>query len=364
MLLPVVILLFFIALYVIYDTNPSLVKDKYFCVYWGVIAFVLLQCLRIYCQNTFPDIPNYKHMFINIKPLTYVISNNGQGLDYYDSETLMQVDLGFRLFISIIKCISDSFGFFLFVISILELWTLKYFCNKFGISLFLIMPIYVALTYTAFQIGMLRQALACCIFFVALCHIQNKLYFLTLILAGCFMHKSMIFCFLFFWCDRFISIKYINLLFLLAIIIYLLRIDYIGAYWSILEIQDAGRVNHYLETGVEGSYLGIGFWERMILYVLMILSYNKLIAKHKERKIYILFFNLGISLILLQLFFFASPAITSRLRYYIVIFPLLFLLLYSREMISKKEIKLSLYLPIAVYLLMYIYTQSGYLRGL
>lgn len=364
MLLPIIVLLFFIALYILYDTTPSINNKRDIRLFCGFCAFLLLQLLRVYCQLSFPDIPNYRQVFCGIKPLYYVLENNGQGLDYYETGEITQIDFGYRIFVSLIKCFTNNYEFFLLIVSVIELISLKLFCNKFDVSPFIIMPIYVAMTYTAFQIGMLRQALAFCLFLAALCQINKKWIFFSLILLGCFFHKSMVFCFLLFWCNAKIKLKYVNIIFIISLIIYLLKIDFVSQYWLILDIEDLNRVNHYLKTGVDSSFLGIGFWERIILYSLMVISFKNLIIRNKTTNSLIVFFNLGICVILLQMFFFASPSITSRLRYYIVIFPMLYLLLYAHYHISKYKIKFMLYLPISMYLLMYMFTQSGYLTEL
>jgi len=363
MVFPIIVLLYFFLLYSLYDISPSSFKDRGIKGLTFLISFLLLQLLRLYCQDTFPDIPNYKDVFNEIKPLTYVIKNKGTGMEYYDPETMTQVDFGFRFFISIFKVLSGSYSTFLIFVSIIELWSLSFFCRRFKISLLLIMPIYIALTYTAFQIGMLRQALAFCIFLISLCYIQKLPVYLFLVILGCFFHKSMIFCIFFFWCNKKVSIKYIHFLFLLSLMVYLLRVNYVGTFWNMLSLTDMGRVNHYLDNGVDMSFLGVGFWERVILYVLMVIVYTKSFKAKTYDPKHTLIFNLGVSLIIFQLFFFASPTITSRLRYYIVIFPLLYLVLYMRENIRNKQLKVILYIPLVLYLCMYIFTQSGYLRG-
>ena len=75
-------------------------------------------------------------------------------------------------------------------------------------------------------------------------------------------------------------------------------------------------------------------------------------------------YNLGVTVILLQMYFFASPTITSRLRYYIVIFPVIFVVEYIRRNIDSYQKRICYMLPVYGYLFLYLYTRAGYLMGI
>lgn len=209
----------------------------------------------------------------------------------------------------------------------------------------------------------------------------------------------MAFCVLLIWADRFISPKYLTYAFIVSLAIYLLKIELINDLWGHFFLEDSNRVNFYLNVERENNYLGIGFWERVISFVVMTYCYNKLIMK-QNRSEYVVYnlpdstlsgpinnvsmkeasckmnkktlnnvsyntmtvlYNLGVSVILLQMYFFSSPTITSRLRYYIVIFPMIFIVEYIRQNINNYKKRLFFMLPVYGYLLLYLYTQASYL---
>ena len=325
------------------------------------ISFILLNLLRLYGQSSFPDIPEYMSLFEKIQPISFVIKN-GDGLD--NVIALSNVEIGYRYFISIFKLFSNNFSSFLFFISLIQLSVFYYFCKRFKISTVNAFPIYIALTYLTFQIGMLRQALAFCIFLIALIHINKKTIYILLIFLGITFHNSMVFCLCLIWVDKFISRKLIFFLFLFSLTLYLLKVDIINSIISFSGFEaefNAGRTGFYLnEIDGQNNYLGIGFWERVILFISMNLIYKELLINKKINKYNNLIYNLGVSVIILQLFFFSSPTITSRLRYYTIIFPLIFI---SEYIYSTYKIKLkwTYQFFFSLYLFMYLYFQSNYL---
>jgi len=356
MLFSLIILLYFLLIQ--YFTNNAKYSNKGLPYFVLFLSFILLNIFRIYCQSFFPDIPNYKSVFEAIQPISVVIKS-GYGLEYYDAD----IEIGFRILISIYKLFSNNFFFFLFFISIIELSVFYFFCKRFKISTVNAFPIYIGLTYLTFEIGMLRQALAFCCFLLALVYINRKIVYLLFILLGFTFHKSILFCIFFIWSDKFINRKILYIIFISSLILYLLKIDIVSYFATFLGLEDtieAGRVVFYMNVDRPNSFLGIGFWDRLISFILMNLVYTELLRKNKINRNNNLLYNLGISVILLQMIFFSSPTITSRLRYYIVIFPLIFLSEYI-YLECKSGLKWLYQFLFFLYLLMYLIFQATYL---
>lgn len=356
MLFSLIVLLYFLLIQ--YFTNNVKYNSRGLPYFVLFLSFIILNIFRTYCQSYFPDIPNYKSIFETIQPISNVIKT-GYGLEYYDAD----VEIGFRIFVSICKLLSNNFFFFLFFISIIELSVFYFFCKKYKISPVNAFPIYIGLTYLTFQIGMLRQALAFCCFLLALVYINRKIVYILIILLGFAFHKSILFCALFLWSDRFINRKILYIIFSSSLVIYLLKIDIVGYFATYLGLEDtveAGRVVFYMNVERQNNFLGIGFWERLILFIIMNLAYSKMLKTNKISKYNNLIYNLGISVILLQMMFFSSPTITSRLRYYIVIFPLIFISEYI-YIECKSGIKWVYQFLFLLYLLMYLTFQASYL---
>lgn len=367
MLFSLIVLLYFLLIQFLAN-NAKNFNNKGLEFYVLLLSFIILNIFRIYCQSFFPDIPNYKSIFETIKPISFVIKY-GYGLEYYESSVEMgfyesSVEIGFKIIISIYKFFFNDFDFFLFLISIFQLSVFYFFCKRYKINTVNAFPIYIALTYLTFQIGMLRQALAFCCFLLALVYINKKYIFALFLLLGFTFHRSILFCIFLFWADRLINRKIFFAIFSFSIILYLLKIDLVKEFMPFLGIADtiqAGRVGFYLNVERPNSFLGIGFWERLISFILMNLVYTDLLRKNKINKYNNLIYNLGISVILLQMIFFSSPTITSRLRYYIVIFPMIFLseYIYSEY---KSRLKWLYQFLFFIYLLMYLNFQATYLR--
>ena len=358
MIVPILLLLYFLAIQFFALNAKKFINDSmpYFVLF---VSLILLNLVRLYGQSFFPDIPEYKYMFEKIQPISFIIKN-GYGLDDYASN----VEIGYLYFISIFKLFSNDFSFFLFFISLLQLSVFYYFCKRYKLSIVGSFPIYIALTYLTFQIGMLRQALAFCIFLIALIHINKKTIYLLLIFLGITFHYSMIFCISLIWVNRSVNRKLIFFLFLFSLTLYLLKVDIINSIISFSGFEaefNAGRTGFYMnEIDRQNNYLGIGFWDRVILFITMNLIYEELLINNKINKYNNLIYNLGVSVILLQLFFFSSPTITSRLRYYTIIFPLIFISEYIYST-SKIKLKWTYQFFFSLYLFMYLYFQSNYL---
>lgn len=357
MLFAIIVLTYFLTIQQI-SYYVDLRSEKYFQYFVVLLSFIILDLLRVYCQAYFPDIPNYQQVF-DETPSIYNFIKGGYGIEYFDNV----VELGFSFFISFFKNFSNSYSLFLFLISVIELVCFYYFCRKFQINLVNSIPIYLAFTFLTFQIGMLRQALAFCFFLFALININKKAIFFALIVVGVTLHTSILFCLVFFWVDRYVNRKIFYAIFLLSLLLYLFKIDLIGTYLPILQLGDSirtAKVGYYLNVDRPNSFLGIGFWERIVSFILLNVIYSKLSFYNKITKYNNIIYNLGIVVILLQMIFFSSPTITSRLRYYIVIFPALFISEYIFSDIED-DFKWIYQLLFSLYLYMYLFLLATYL---
>ncbi|MFA9192789.1 EpsG family protein [Flavobacterium sp. FBOR7N2.3] len=357
MLFSIIVLLYFIVIQFFANNVKHNSKDLSYVTLF--FSFILLNILRIYCQSFFEDIPNYRSIFETVQSISFVIQN-GYGLELYDAD----VEIGYRLLNSIFKFFLNDFASFLFFVSIIELSVFYFFCKQYKINVVNAFPVYIALTYITFEIGMLRQALAFCFFLLALIYINKKIVYCFIILLGFTFHKSILFCLIFLWSDKFIKKEIIYGIFCVSLALYILKIDIISYFMSYLNIEDeveAGRVVFYMNVERENNFLGIGFWERIISFFFMNLIYVNLLKKNKVNKENNLIYNLGVFVILLQMIFFSSPTITSRLRYYIVIFPFIYI---SEYIFSeyKSNVKWGYQFLFCMYLFLYLYFQSTYLQ--
>lgn len=323
-------------------------------------GIIILEAFRFYCQSIFGDIPNYKSIFEDIDSISFVIKN-GYGFEYY----FANVEIGFSLLISFFKLFSNNFDCFLFFVSVIELSVFYFFCRKFKIKIVNVLPIYIALIFITFEIGMLRQALGFSCFLLGLINIKSKTRYILFITLGCTFHLSTVFCFFLIWTNKFVNRKIYYFIFLLSLILYSFKIDFLttlSKYIEIINFGNSGRFSYYLnEVDRANNYFGIGFWERVSFFTLMNFIYTKLLEQNKINRYNNLIFNLGISAILFQIMFFSSPTITSRLRYFVVIFPAIFISQYL-YVEYKKKFKGFYQLIFSAYLVMYLFFLATYLE--
>lgn len=356
MTFPIFVLIYLCSLQALLG-GGKFAADKYFKCIVGFFSIVILNSLRLYCQYYFPDIPNYELIFEEIDSLPLAI-NSESGLEYKAAD----VDFGFRLIISIFKTFSNDFQLFLFFIFAFQLFSFYFFCKSIKISFFISLPIYFSLTFLSFQIGMLRQAVAFCFLLFALIAINKKIIYLLLIGLGATFHKSILICLFLIWSNKRVGVKKFCIIFFVAIALYLLRVDIISGHLASLEDYDAiGRITYYMNVDREDNFLGIGFVERVIFFIAMIAIYLKLDHQGRINQFNNLIFNLGIISILSQIVFFASPTITSRLRYYLIIFPYIFVSQYIQDKNSGLSKWLFLIL-FDVILFAYLIYQGSYLE--
>jgi hypothetical protein len=367
MILSTFTLLYFYFLQFI-EKFQKITSDKSIRIFSFIMAFILLQILRVYGQSSFPDIPNYNLIFNEIRPLSFVLKN-GYGLEYYEeseeygSLLTVPIETGFSLLISLFKLFSSNFNLFLFFVSLFQLSTFYFFCRKKGLNLLGAVMAYVGLTYITFQIGMIRQSIAFCFFLFALLNLNKKTNYILLIFLGFTFHRSALFCLVFIWSNIFINRKIIYFVSIFSLFIYLFQIDFMNDFFKLVTLADifeSGRLDFYLNVDRSNNYLGIGFWERVFLLFIINLAYLDLLKKGLVTSSRNIFYNLSFALIIIQLFFFSSPTITSRLRYYLILFPILFLLDYIR-LVKDENLKNVYQFAIFLYLQAQIYFLSTYL---
>lgn len=327
----------------------------------------MLEVLRLYCQSIFGDVENYRQIFSSIDSLSYLISN-----DYSIGYFYTDIEVGFGLFISVFKAFSDNFQVFLLTVSIFNFVTLILFCRRFKIELVNVLPIYIAIMFVTFEIGILRQAIAFSFFLMALVYIRIKVLFFLILVLGCTFHLATIFCFFLFWVDKYINRKLFYFIFIGVIALYLARVEFLGSvlgFFELLQIGNSGRIAFYMDDPRPDNYLGIGFWERLIFLILMNLIYEHLQKNGRINYYNNIIYNLGISLILLQMIFFSEPTITSRLRYFVVIFPAIFIsqfLYYEYRFVFSSGLRRAFVsisrIVFAGYLSLYLYFLTAYLR--
>jgi len=367
MVLSFLILLIFYFLIFIEESKE--IKGNYFRKLFLIgFSFLLLQMLRVYGQSFFPDIPEYKMVFNSIKSIDFVLMN-GYGLEHYEKNDeygglfAVPIEVGFLILISVFKLFSQSFDLFLFVISAVQLFIFYIFSKKLKVNIFVALMVYTGLIFITFQLGMLRQSMAFCFFLIALMNIEKKLVYAIIIFLGFTFHKSILVCLFLLYSNIFINRKLIYIVSIFALVLYTFKIDLITKLVDIIFETDGfefGRIGFYLDVNRNNNYLGIGFWERLILLFLINVAYIDISNRNLVTANRNLMYNIGLFAIIFQLIYFSSPTITSRLRYYFAIFPILFLFDYIC-LFKDSVLRRILVFFIFIYLQVQIYILGSYL---
>lgn len=286
-----------------------------------LISVLCLNGLRLIGQNHFEDIENYREIYLTLPPLD--VTNPSSLLNH---AFLNDVDVGYQTLNLIFRLFGFNFELFLFAIFTAQIAVFYKFSNTFGINPVVSFATYVAVILMTFQLGMLRQAIAFCFFLVAIQRVDRKILFVALILIGATIHKSILFCLLLIWCDKRISLGNFFIVFSISVALYLLQIDLVALVFpAFKEFDDFARVFFYLDVDRDNNYLGVGFWERMLLFFSISAVRNELNTRGKETWYMNVAFNVAMFAIIFQIIFFSSPTITSRLRLYAQVFPLIYI---------------------------------------
>lgn len=350
------VLLYFMVLSILFQGREDC-RNKFITLFVCLLSISLLNCLRIYCQYYFPDIENYDEIFSNVLPFNLELLSV-DGISYSKAD----VDLGFILIVSIFKLFSDDFQLFLLTLFVYQITVFYFFCKSQNINVFLAAPVYIALTFFTFQIGILRQAIAFTFFLIAINLINKKYYYIFFIGVGALFHKSILICLFLGWANKRVDIKIYLLLFVLGLLVYFMRIDIMQYNFAFLEQYDLfDRVLYYSNVDRPDNFLGIGFFERVIFFTLMFSIYIQLSSQDKITQSNILIFNLGMAVILAQIYFWGSPTITSRFRYYLVIFPYIYISIFLLEN-TKSWFRYSGLIFFDLILAYYMVYQSDYLE--
>ena len=321
---------YFIVILFCYGISNSFVRGNTRVIFY-LIAFGCLNGLRVIGQQQFEDIENYREIFYLVAPLW-----DHAFFDTSDMEGIT-VDVGYLFINAVFRSLGFSYEGYLTTLFAVQIAIFYRFSKTVGLAPVVSFTIYVAVFLMTFQIGMLRQSLAFCFFLVAISFLDRKNIFTVLILVASTIHLSALFCLCFIWSDKRINIRWVYLSFLISLVLYLMQVNVLAQFIPLIEyFGDFSRVIFYLNVDRANNFLGIGFWERVLLFFAICAIRIDLIRTNKHTSSLDILFNIAVASIVFQILFAAEPTILSRLRLYIQIFPLLYIghyiftLLYGR----------------------------------
>lgn len=225
-----------------------------------------------------------------------------------DSFAESKYEPAFIILMSFFKTISGNYHFFIFFNTLIDIVILLIFLKQFSkVSFSLSCLIFIVMGGIYLETDLLRNAKSIMLFLLSLRYLRDRqlLPYLMLNLLGCMFHfSSLIYFPLYFFLHKQISRKTIIMIFIIGILLYLLKIEYVKPLISKVSSLFGRRASEaawkYLNNDLYSISYGItlGFIERMITCSLILLYYHRLISDNKNN---ILFIN---SFVLYFIFFF------------------------------------------------------------
>lgn len=359
------ILFFLFLLFCVLELNTNLkvgVHDIRFLFIGTSILFLLL--LQSIIQPKFDDYINYTRFFSKVESIDEVIS----GHDSYFKNPEISFEIGYKYLNSIFKAVINNEFFYLLVLNIITIIIFWNFISKKTHYIFFVFLAYYSIVYSSFQLGILRQSIANTLFICAIPSLYNRCYckyYLIISFAVCF-HTTALLLFLFpLFINRQFSIKIIVLIFIIGNVFYFFNIDVVHLLFQGLFFFEgsavASSILYYLDSAYENNFLGIGFWDRTFQFVIICFVYKSLLSLNKVNAITILFLNLSLFSLFLQLYSFNYPIFTNRLRFYFNLF--LFLLIDRYIAVSEKKTNRVVFISYSLlYFFVMFHISTSYLR--
>ena len=250
--------------------------------------------------------------------------------DVYSSE------LGFAWTCIIIKSIFDNYHFFIFVLTIIDLWLLFKIFKRYAKRNIALMFFFFVVFYTPSEIDLLRNFKAILLFYFSLQYYIDRKYlkYILINLIGLSFHSSsIIYLVISFIIFRQLNRKLILLLFIIGNVLFLKQEGiFTLIFEKISSIYDIGiyqvLFDGYLNSDKFSSQYGVsfGYIERLISFVFVYKFYNLIISKDKKREPVI---NLFYSFIFINLYFSDLTIVVERMgnlfRFsYIILCPVIY----------------------------------------
>lgn len=228
----------------------------------------------------------------------------------------------FMFFQFVCKIIVNSYSFFVFSLFAFTFYLKYNVFNKYSTDIFLSLIIYIYTLFLIYDLNGIRQGMAMAIVLTSISAILNKrkYLFIVLVTAACMCHTSAIIFFPFYWLSR-IKVSQKNMLWItfLCLIIsaviqslilnsslfqYLLLMDSFSHYSSYLDNDTLSK---------EIPILSIPVFQRLLVFIIFILNYDKLKVSEEFKRLLINGYFLAIIIFVFLSF---NSEYAARLSFY------------------------------------------------
>jgi hypothetical protein len=202
--------------------------------------------------------------------------------------TTVHMEIGFVTYSSIIKLISSNYHFFIFMSVFIDVFLLNIFFRRHTKYYVLGFIGFIAIQGLTNELDLMRNIKSILLFLVSIKYLQERKplpYFFLNLLGLSFHITSILYLPLYFFFHKTISKKWFIILFVIGNIIFFMNIQYIKPIILFISELIGGRVAEKVPlyianyTGVSIK-LTIGYIQRTLMAVIIILYYRKLSERH------------------------------------------------------------------------------------
>ncbi len=295
----IIVITFFAALF---NLDKRVVETRSLVMYSSYLLCMILALVAGLRYDVGFDYNNYIEMF-----------NDTPSLFTSGSLSSVPMELGYVVFISIMKSIVNSFQFQLLVFSIVSMYLLYKSILKSSpyplISIFL----YVCFFFFFSLMGQMRQAIAMIIIYFAYLSLvkEEKIkFFLLVFLAASFHFGAILFLPMYFLARKTYKKSTLALIILIAFLINFLLIDFIVLLIEKLYLANSGNYYLYKLYTYSKHYIGefsiLAYYEKIVIAILIISFYNNknILNYTKDFKVYanIMIFGTAFYLVFVETF--------------------------------------------------------------
>jgi hypothetical protein len=225
---------------------------------------------------------------------------------------------GFLIFMSASKSLVNSYSFFLFLSTAIDLILLALFLNKYSDRFALTMIVFLAFMGMFLMVDLIRNSKVILIFLLTIRYIEERkaLPFFMINAIGILFHFSaIIFLPLYFFVHRKVSLKLLIIISMAGVAVFLLKFEFIKPVVKYISGLIGGRLEkatlkYFMDEQYSSLYgLTIGFFERLLTAALVFIYYDEL----TDSKRGIIFTNSFVFFFFIFLFFSEMRIIPIRM---------------------------------------------------
>ncbi len=253
-----------------------------------------------------------------------------------------EFDIGFSLYVSIIRLFTNNFHVFIFVSALIDLIFLNVIIKRFSLNYALSFALFLAFNL-GLEIDLLRNVKSVLLFIVALEYLKSRQplkYFLLIFVAVTFHWTAVIYLPLYFFLHKKLSRSIVIAIVIIGNIVFFTGLFSFMSFFSETLTSLGGvfelKQESYFESGdfTKSWGFSIGYFERLFTVIIILIYYEKLVEQRSEN---ILFINLYIIYISMFLYLSDLHVLINRFSlffscaYWVLIPALLYLLDFQKR---------------------------------